>query len=174
MSHRSNKKFIACSIVVIAIVSVVIVSLSTSIYALLRTPSATAGTEQPRLGTVNTQQKPMPRQQPTPPALAGDTTSFRHARLPAQMSDGKYPASVVGKREYVLKSKDYITPTRSTVTSLIGTRCPNCGTKKSGKASCCGRGGTWFGRCGDLNNFKFEHTWVEGIRACASKFQIYP
>ena len=45
--------------------------------------------------------------------------------------------------------------------------CPKCGaTKMSGTLSCCARGGAWFKNCGDVDNAKFEHTWVEGIRAC--------
>ena len=42
-----------------------------------------------------------------------------------------------------------------------------CGTtKKSGKLSCCARGGAWFKNCGDAGDMKFDHTWVEGIQAC--------
>ena len=45
--------------------------------------------------------------------------------------------------------------------------CPKCGTsKKSGKHSCCARGGAWFKRCGDAGNARFQHTWAEGIQAC--------
>ena len=48
-------------------------------------------------------------------------------------------------------------------------RCPKCGTvKKSGKRSCCARGGSWFNKCGDAGDTNFDHTWVEGIRACTS------
>ena len=46
-------------------------------------------------------------------------------------------------------------------------RCVTCGTiKKSGKRSCCARGGAWFKNCGDAGDTKFDHTWAEGIRAC--------
>ena len=49
--------------------------------------------------------------------------------------------------------------------------CPKCGTiKKSGKRSCCARGGTWFKKCGDEGDTTFDHTWTEGIEACKSKF----
>ena len=42
--------------------------------------------------------------------------------------------------------------------------CDKCGiVETSGKRSCCGQGGTWFGKCGDANS---EHTWYEGIKAC--------
>ena len=45
--------------------------------------------------------------------------------------------------------------------------CRKCGImKKSGRSSCCGRGGSWFSKCGGAHNPNFEHTWFEGIRAC--------
>ena len=45
--------------------------------------------------------------------------------------------------------------------------CLKCGViKKSGKLSCCARDGAWFNKCGDRGDSKFEHTWLEGIRAC--------
>ena len=47
------------------------------------------------------------------------------------------------------------------------TTCPMCGTiKKSKKLSCCARGGSWFKNCGDDGDLKFDHTWLEGLRAC--------
>ena len=50
--------------------------------------------------------------------------------------------------------------------------CPKCGiTKKSGKMSCCGRGGSWFGNCGSAGGTKLDHTWVEGLQACKSQRQ---
>ena len=56
--------------------------------------------------------------------------------------------------------------TTTTVTA-IGRICFKCGTiKKSGKLSCCARGGSWFKNCGDSGDSKFEHTWVEGVQAC--------
>ena len=46
-------------------------------------------------------------------------------------------------------------------------RCPKCGTtKKSGKHSCCARGGAWFKNCGDAGDKKFGHTWAEGTQVC--------
>merc|ERR1712224_1191878 len=48
--------------------------------------------------------------------------------------------------------------------------CPKCGTiGKSGKMSCCGRGGSWFRNCGSAGNSNLEHTWFEGIRACKTR-----
>ena len=42
---------------------------------------------------------------------------------------------------------------------------------KSGKSSCCGRGGSWFGNCGSAGNAKLRHTWYEGIRVCEIRLQ---
>ena len=59
-------------------------------------------------------------------------------------------------------------------TSASGIRinkgCSKCGIlKKSGKLSCCARGGVWFKNCGDAGDSNFDHTWVEGMQACDSK-----
>ena len=52
-------------------------------------------------------------------------------------------------------------------TAPISSACPTCGTiTKSGRMSCCGRGGSWFGDCGSAGNANVGHTWSEGIRAC--------
>ena len=58
--------------------------------------------------------------------------------------------------------------TTTTSASAIGsTKCPKCGTvRKSGKLSCCARGGVWFKKCRDIDDSKAAHTWVEGIQAC--------
>ena len=56
-------------------------------------------------------------------------------------------------------------PSLSTLSS--SNKCSKCGiAKKSGKFSCCARGGSWFKNCGDAADSKFDHTWAEGIRAC--------
>ena len=48
--------------------------------------------------------------------------------------------------------------------------CTKCGiTKKSGKMSCCGHGGSWFGNCGSAGDTKFDHTWYEGLQACNTR-----
>ena len=53
------------------------------------------------------------------------------------------------------------------MTTNISSVCPKCGTiDKSGRISCCGRGGSWFTTCGSDGNTNLEHTWAEGIRAC--------
>ena len=45
--------------------------------------------------------------------------------------------------------------------------CAKCGIiKKSGKRSCCARGGSWFKNCGDAGDIKFDHTWAGGAEAC--------
>ena len=57
-------------------------------------------------------------------------------------------------------------------TTTISRVCPKCGTiEKSGKNSCCGRGGAWFRKCGAADNTKFEHTWYEGIKGCKAQRQ---
>ena len=48
--------------------------------------------------------------------------------------------------------------------TAISPVCRRCGTiEKSGKSSCCGRGGSWFRNCGSA---KLDHTWYEGIQVC--------
>ena len=50
--------------------------------------------------------------------------------------------------------------------------CPRCGTiERSGKISCCGRGGSWFKNCGVAGNRKLHHTWYEGIQVCKARSQ---
>ena len=47
--------------------------------------------------------------------------------------------------------------------------CPQCGINtKTGKRSCCARGGSWFKNCGDADDTQFDHTWAEGIQVCKS------
>ena len=60
------------------------------------------------------------------------------------------------------------TATTTTSASAVSTKvCPKCGsTRTSGKLSCCARGGAWFKNCGDGDDPKFDHTWVQGIQAC--------
>ena len=57
-------------------------------------------------------------------------------------------------------------PTRMS-TSRASTGCAKCGTvKRSGKFSCCSRGGAWFKNCGNIGDARFNHTWTEGIQVC--------
>ena len=61
-----------------------------------------------------------------------------------------------------------MTHTTVMVTSI--SVCPKCGTiKKSGKTSCCGRGGSWFGNCGNIGERTIGHTWFEGSHVCQSR-----
>merc|ERR1712224_375303 len=56
--------------------------------------------------------------------------------------------------------------------SIISSACILCGTiGKSGRRSCCGRGGSWFRNCGSAGNAKVDHTWYEGIQACKTQAQ---
>ena len=71
------------------------------------------------------------------------------------------------------------TTSASAVSSKISSKlCLKCGSiKKSGKLSCCARGGAWFKKCGDAGDSKFDHTWFDGIQACtgvAGKVQVQP
>ena len=58
-----------------------------------------------------------------------------------------------------------------TATSVvtIGSECSACALiDKLGKLSCCARGGAWFNNCGRTVNSNFEHTWIEGLKACGN------
>ena len=56
--------------------------------------------------------------------------------------------------------------------AVSSTACPQCGSaNKSGKRSCCARGGAWFQNCGDTGDTQFDHTWTEGIQACEGRLQ---
>ena len=59
-----------------------------------------------------------------------------------------------------------------TLTTTISSTCSKCGiVKKSGKMSCCGIGGSWFGNCGSASDTNTEHTWHEGLQACKAQAQ---
>ena len=54
-------------------------------------------------------------------------------------------------------------------TAAIRSICPKCGTtKKANIDSCCGRGGSWFGNCGNADDTEVDHTWYEGLQACTA------
>ena len=58
------------------------------------------------------------------------------------------------------------------MTTTISSVCPKCGIiAKSGKISCCGHSGSWFGNCGSAGNVKLDHTWYAGIHACKTLSQ---
>ena len=66
-----------------------------------------------------------------------------------------------------IRTETPTTTTTSLPTPRLGDRCVKCGIyKKSGKRSCCARGGDWFKNCGDAGDTKFNHTWAEGVKAC--------
>ena len=44
--------------------------------------------------------------------------------------------------------------------------CTKCITSKAGR-TCCAKGGSWYGKCGRSGDNKFEHTWGDGVKACA-------
>ena len=75
-----------------------------------------------------------------------------------------FPSSYYPEVTTTLPPKNPNTPAAGPVNTL----CPKCGTAKSGQ-SCCGRGGSWFKKCGDSGDDNFEHTWFEGITACKTK-----
>lgn len=55
-------------------------------------------------------------------------------------------------------------------TALANSLCFKCGTlQKSGKLSCCGRGGSWYKKCGAAGNTEFDFTWHEGFQACKTR-----
>lgn len=57
--------------------------------------------------------------------------------------------------------------TASLTTPSNNSKCLKCGVmKKSGKRSCCTRGGAWYKSCGDVGDSSVDHTWFEGIQAC--------
>ena len=66
--------------------------------------------------------------------------------------------------------------TRPVVATSTSDICSECGTiQKSGKSSCCGYGGSWFGHCRSVGKANVVHTWNEGIWACkARQFQSVP
>ena len=46
--------------------------------------------------------------------------------------------------------------------------CPKCARIKTGEVTCCGQGGSWQGKCGRIGDKRFQHTWVEGEKACST------
>ena len=63
------------------------------------------------------------------------------------------------------------TPADTTTTISVSV-CPICGiSAKSGKMSCCARGGSWFKSCGGAGNTELQHTWYEGIQACKGQLK---
>ena len=70
---------------------------------------------------------------------------------------------------FCLNVSDECSHVTATTATIVGV-CLKCGiTKKSGKMSCCGRGGSWFGKCGSAGNTKLGHTWHEGLESCKAR-----
>ena len=53
--------------------------------------------------------------------------------------------------------------------TIVAREC-TCAVNKKFQSSCCFRGGSWFKKCGDPGDSRFEHTWSQGLQACKSKF----
>ena len=60
--------------------------------------------------------------------------------------------------------------TSPATTRTIGLVCPKCGIiRNSGVASCCGRGGSWFEKCGTAAKVKLPYRWSDGLLACKQR-----
>ena len=82
----------------------------------------------------------------------------------------------IPERELIVRTSiftsDNTPPIASTIANTL--TCPQCGAfKKSGKASCCATGGTWFKNCGGVGNRNVDHRWFEGVQACARKCKTH-
>ena len=57
--------------------------------------------------------------------------------------------------------------TIAVTTTPVSSICQECGIMhKSGKLSCCGRGGSWYGQCRRAGDENLGKTWYEGVRIC--------
>ena len=69
-----------------------------------------------------------------------------------------------------VRSGTTTTPLAVPTSTPVNSICSKCGSlKRSGKRSCCARGGAWFKNCGDAGDTQFDHTWAEGMKACKSR-----
>ena len=46
--------------------------------------------------------------------------------------------------------------------------CPKCARDINGTRTCCGKGGSWEGKCGMPGDLQFNYTWGEGVKACVT------
>ena len=77
------------------------------------------------------------------------------------------PIAIINSCTKSVRSGTRTSPLAIPTTTVSVSTCPKCGsTNKSGKLSCCARGGAWFKKCGDAGDTQFDHTWSEGIHAC--------
>ena len=86
------------------------------------------------------------------------------------------PRRPIPGRELIVRSP--ITTPVSTrtlaITSSNKMACPKCGTfAKSGRVSCCARGGAWHKNCGGAGDRNTNHRWFEGAEACKCKCKAY-
>ena len=56
----------------------------------------------------------------------------------------------------------------SAVAQTTESPCPKCGSNNKGVRSCCGKGGSWRGKCGQAGSGK-QYTWDEGRIVCGTK-----
>ena len=49
---------------------------------------------------------------------------------------------------------------------VSSSECTACVSTRAGP-SCCGTGGSWQGNCGSKGDARFDHTWGDGLKACA-------
>ena len=55
---------------------------------------------------------------------------------------------------------------------VFASKCRTCGITPAGIRTCCGTGGAWEGKCGDVGGDK-EYTWVDGREACQSEVEVF-
>ena len=73
--------------------------------------------------------------------------------------------TVTGTTAPVVATHIPINSVAITRTNVVCRKCRTV-TRTSRRPSCCARGASWFGLCGDSGDTNFQHTWLEGIRAC--------
>ena len=79
------------------------------------------------------------------------------------------PVTITPFTQYIFDQCPRIATTEMTASSS----CSKCGLiKKSGRISCCGHGGSWFGNCGGADDFNIDHTWLEGLQACKARSHL--
>ena len=104
--------------------------------------------------------------------------AWRPANVSSRLTGYRYmlnsELTMTVKKSFCLSCLDqcHINTPADMLTTITVSVCPICGSiGKSGKMSCCGRGGSWFKHCGGGGNTKLHHTWSEGIQACNARSQ---
>ena len=67
----------------------------------------------------------------------------------------------------ILARKNTLECSQTIQNIVTSAECPVC-VERQGTLSCCGRGASWHGKCGSPGNSNYEHTWHEGVKACAN------